>query len=215
MLRESELSGSDYSWKQDSHFSKANRPLAGWGSSSRVGDEGKGGPPSKVLLESFLPWSFYGEGESSFHGPSGVLPSLVLCGVYLGLHSQVFPPVLPSIIPRSFQQSFPSGLSGGWGVPCDLSHNALDVTCLLSRHQLMGVAWCSCLYTAGTPPPHSLTDWQICLKTLQTYAGGNNKYRFYQENEQMITDGNICKLSDCTNSMNQSNLTTVIQSQIQ
>ena len=53
------------------------------------------------------------------------------------------------------------------GVPCDLSHNALDVTSLLSRHQLMGLAWCSCLYTTapmhhrirshGTPP-QSWTD---------------------------------------------------------
>ena len=34
-----------------------------------------------------------------------------------------------------------------WGVPCDLSHNALDVTSLLSRHQLIGLAQCSCFYT--------------------------------------------------------------------
>ena len=55
------------------------------------------------------------------------------------------------------------------GVPCDLSHYALDITSLLSRHQLMGLAWCSCLYTTapmhhgirshGTPQVKQ-TDWQ-------------------------------------------------------
>ena len=82
----------------------------------------------------------------------------------------------------------------GEGVPCDLSHNALDVTCLLSRHQLTGVAWCSCLYTAahaswershGPPSPWILwdrvgkTDWQTNrsenITFPQTTHVGSNK----------------------------------------
>ena len=63
------------------------------------------------------------------------------------------------------------------GVPCDLSHNALDVTCLLSRHQLMGLAWCSYLYTAN-PVHHGEghmgplwieLDRQTCVKTLPSH----------------------------------------------
>ena len=127
------------------------------------------GVPGSLLLRSFqqsfpvrpsggspmtypmMPWP-------SFLGPSSSSPSqLVLWGGYLGPPSQVLPAVLPS-------WSLPSGPSGGptclsydaWalfmgassspshlvllGVPCDLSHNALDVTCLLSRHKLMDVA---------------------------------------------------------------------------
>ena len=53
------------------------------------------------------------------------------------------------------------------GVPCDLSHHAFDVTCMLPSHQL-----CTCLYTAwscdlqcilGYPPPP--VDRQTPVKT--------------------------------------------------
>ena len=65
-----------------------------------------------------------------------------------------------------------------WG-PCDQSHNALDVTCLLSRHQLMGLVWCSYLYTAAPvhhekghmgPSLNRLTDRQTQLKTLPSHT---------------------------------------------
>ena len=111
--------------------------------------------PIEVLPAVLPSWFFWKEVPGpSFPGPSSSPSHLVFPG---GGGNQ-------ALLPRSFQQSFPSGLSEG--VPCDLSYNALDVTCLLSRHKLMGVASCSCLYTAGTPPPHSLTDLQTCLKTL-------------------------------------------------
>ena len=67
-----------------------------------------------------------------------------------------------------------SSLTTSWGVPCDLSHNTLDVTYLLSRHQMMGLAWCSCLYSVA--PIHygkvtwdrlnRLTDRQTQVKRL-------------------------------------------------
>ena len=99
----------------------------------------KGGLPRPSFQHSFL------------SGPSGgYLGQLVL--------RRGYPALLPAVLPSwSFQ---------GEGVPCDLSHNALDVTCLLSRHQLMGLGWCSCLYTAapvhhgkGHMGPPSWTDW--------------------------------------------------------
>ena len=32
--------------------------------------------------------------------------------------------------------SLPGGVSAQWGVPCDLSHHAFGVTCMLPPHQL-------------------------------------------------------------------------------
>ena len=69
------------------------------------------------------------------------------------------------------------------GVLCDLSHNAVDVTSLLSRHQLMGLAWCTCLYSVAPKhygkvtwdPPIGQIDRQTLVKTLPsrtTCAGG-------------------------------------------
>ena len=76
------------------------------------------------------------------------------------------------------------------GVPCDQSHNALDVTCLLSKHQLMGLACYSCLYTAAAPVHHGKVTWEpppqkswtdrltnMCENITfpqTTYAGGKN-----------------------------------------
>ena len=116
-----------------------------------------------------------------------------------------------ALIPRSFQQSFSAGPSGG--VPCDLSHNAPDVTCLLSRHQLMGLAWCSCLYTAAPvhhgkghmgPPLGIKLDWQTDWQTnttenitfpQTTYAGGNNPSIFASCTIFLIqaTSAQLCK----------------------
>ena len=62
----------------------------------------------------------------------------------------------------------PGGLSIWGGVPCDISHHAFNVTCMLPPHQL-----CTCLYTAwscdlqcilGYPPPPPV-DRQTPVKT--------------------------------------------------
>ena len=41
------------------------------------------------------------------------------------------------------------GVPAQGGVPCDLSHHAFDVTCMLPPHQLRLNTQCSCLYTVG------------------------------------------------------------------
>ena len=64
--------------------------------------------------------------------------------------------------------------SGGWGcLPFDLSHNAFDVTCMLSLHQLRLITSAAAYIVFGhvtcdacwdTPPPP--TEWQTRVKTL-------------------------------------------------
>ena len=62
-------------------------------------------------------------------------------------------------------------------VPCDLSHHAFDVTCMLSCHQLrlitsaaayivFGHVTCgACWNTTNTPTPPLWTEWQTRVKT--------------------------------------------------
>ena len=56
----------------------------------------------------------------------------------------------------------PGGFSiqGGWGIPCDLSYNAFDVTCMLPPHQLRYIycaaayiVWSRCMLGYIPPPP--------------------------------------------------------------
>ena len=125
------------------------------------------GPPSQVLPSVLPSWSFGGVPGPSFPGPSSSPSQLVLRGG----GTQV-------LIPRYFQQSFPAGPSRGiprpsfpgpssspsqlvlqrGGFPRDLSHNALDVTCLLPSASWERSHW--------TPQLDRLTDRQTCLKTL-------------------------------------------------
>ena len=131
-----------------------------------LGGGGYLNPPSQVLLAVLPTWSFQRGGvpEPSFPGPYG----------------------------SPFHLVVPAGGREGVPCPCDLSHNAFDVTCLLSSHplasltrggylgqlnqsclKLNGIDRSSlrkfpCLVTRGDPSPEldRLTDRQTCLKTL-------------------------------------------------
>ena len=121
-------------------FSEENHPLASWCMADVWSVGGGGGP-----LPWPLPWLLLGGGVPQLvhQWGGGRVPSLSFWGVLFHDHFW------------------------GGGVPCDLSHNAVDVTSLLSRHQMMGLAWCTCLYSVAPKhygkvtwhPPH-WTDWQ-------------------------------------------------------
>ena len=54
--------------------------------------------------------------------------------------------------------SVTTSMTTSGGVPCDLTHNALDVTSLLSRDQMMGLAWYTCLYSVA-PKHYGKVTW--------------------------------------------------------
>ena len=140
-----------------------------------LGGGGYPGPPSQVLPAAVLPsWSFHWGGYPG--PPSQVLPAAVLPSWSFHWGGT------QALLPRSFQQqSFPAGPSmRGCHVTYPIMHLMLHVC--PPRHQLMGVAWCSCLYTAGMPPP-SWTDWQTNMSENITfpqtrYVGGNNSSKY-------------------------------------
>ena len=85
-------------------------------------------PPSKVLPAVLPNWSFRGGTQPSFPGPSSSPSQLVpLVGSHVTYPIMYL--VLPVCSPVHHGKGHMGPLSGG--VPCDLSHNALDVTCLL------------------------------------------------------------------------------------
>ena len=99
--------------------------------------------------------------------------------------------VAPKLMGRSHGTSQSSNMTTSRGVPCDLSHNALNVTSLLSRHQMMGLAWCTCLYSVALkhygkvtwdPPQQRVGQTDRQTNTCEnitlpqtTYAGGNKE----------------------------------------
>ena len=98
-------------------------------------------PTARLLIES-PSWSIQG---GTPVGPSGGIPA----GPSRGGSTSVFT-----------SGGYPSwSIWGeGRGVLCYLSHNALDVTSLLSRHQMMGLAWCTCLYSVA-PKHYGKVTW--------------------------------------------------------
>ena len=62
------------------------------------------------------------------------------------------------------------GVPARGGIPCDLSHDAFDVTCLLPPHQLRHIN-CAAAYIVlprcmlGYPPPPLWTESQTPVKT--------------------------------------------------
>ena len=76
-------------------------------------------------------------------------------------------------------------MSAKGGVPCDLSHNAFDVTCMLSLHQLrlitsaafqivLGHVICDACWDTNAPMDR-MTDTSKDIIFPQTlFAGGNN-----------------------------------------
>ena len=64
------------------------------------------------------------------------------------------------------------------GVPCDLSHHAFDVTCMLPPHQLrptnsaaayillVGHETCKACWDTTSPPPYGQNSWDTLLKIL-------------------------------------------------
>ena len=67
-----------------------------------------------------------------------------------------------------------------WGVSCDLSHHAFDVTCMLTPH-LLSVSTCAAPYSvtqvlAGIHPPNRMTDRCKNITLPQTsFAVGKNR----------------------------------------
>ena len=64
----------------------------------------------------------------------------------------------------------PGGVSPSRGVPCDLSHHAFDVTCMLSPHQLRPTNSAAAYIVVvqgmmGYPPTPLLTESQTPVKT--------------------------------------------------
>ena len=112
-------------------------------------------------------------GEVLFHlhfWGGGPLPSLLLWGG--SLPSPLPRGPLPSLLPGgplpSLLPGWSSSITTSKGVPCDQSHNGLDVTCLFSKHQLMGLACYSCLYTAAAPVHHGKVTWDPLKRIGQT-----------------------------------------------
>ena len=61
--------------------------------------------------------------------------------------------------------SIPGGSPSQGGIPCDLSHNAFDVTCMLPPHQLRHIkcaaayiVWPRCMLGYIPPPVDRITD---------------------------------------------------------
>ena len=65
-------------------------------------------------------------------------------------------------LPGGHAWLLPGGCMVAGGVPCDLSHHAFDVTCMLSPHQLRASSYAPAYILVGhvtrTPPPCGQTD---------------------------------------------------------
>ena len=116
--------------------------------------------------------------------------------VFLQLNCR-FPVFLGGCLPRGVSAGgcLPGGClprggvcQGGvcqWSVPCDLSHHAFDVTCMLPPHQLrlntsaaayILLTHCMLGYT---PPPCGQTDaCKLITLPKTSFAGGKNCYNF-------------------------------------